>query len=631
MRTRWLVPFWLIFLFLSGVLCAHGMAMDSLKNVAPDSLRKPIAADTLNRAAVPVTIDQWEPQSALFATGGDSLLQPVYRFGHLLYLNYTGLADVFRLQPAVQVYDFLEMGLPRYVAPLHRWPQQNKVFFEGLSINDPLNGMFNTRLLFPDALQAVCLGREGLSVRTARPTTGHGDMTLIPRVLNPEKPYTRLMYREGDFGYSDLDITFARRLGRKTVVQLGGINRDYDPNQYRGTHYRGRLTFIPAAHLLAVLTYRKSSENVTFFDRSNRYGGPYRRNEIWQWYAAELRHVDGQFKDDWRLGVLFNADQRKYRFIDSGVRFRLNYDRLLLHGRKVGRHGALTYQIAGQAQQVKAHGTVYDRAYTDSRFKLHSAVGLQLPDSLYFTIGSSGCYQWDQAFQFEPYVRLVWQRKKWALRGQIEHTARFPTLHERYFNYRQISGDRNLPVEQHENLSISADFIPASWNRSELTFTMHSVRNEILFNGTAFLRGGARRFAFVQARSVTRFYKFELHAGGQTGLAGQLLGPNYSAYAQLRYHDRWIHGHLIVDAIGTVRYFGPFKNIAFQPYAERFYRLPGQDGGFFLLSYKIVGTVKDARLFMEMDNPLGWQYRFIDGYSEIYRRVRFGVSWVLWN
>ncbi len=611
---------------------AQEFSADSLPAPVPDSLRRLSESDSVRPRSVPMRIGQWPVLNDGYFSAKDSLLAPAFRFKDLLFLNYTGLADVFRLQPGVQVYDFLEMSLPRYVAPLHRWPQQNTVECEGIILNDPLSGMFNTRLFFPDALQFVRLSDWSGGAHGMFPVVGQSaDMTLVTRALNPEEPYSRIMYREGDFGYSDLDITFARRLGEKYLIQLGGINRDYDPNFYRGTHYRGRLTFAPANRYLAFLSYRKSSENVTFADRYGLWGGPFRRNEVWEWYAAELKHLTPDLKEDWRIGMFFDDARRHYRFASNTLHSRLGFNRLVLQARKKGHYRKFSYETTGQAQQVQAWGSVYDRLYTDSRLTLQSMVGLSLPDSLFLAAGSALRYQWDQALQWEPYLRFWWMFNNGSLRLKVAHRARFPTLHERFFNFQQIKGKRSLPVEEHEDLTIAAQIDPVPWIQNSLSLTLHAVRNEILFNGTAFFKGRARRFVFAQTQSAARFYKFQMCGGGQIGLSGTLLGPRYSAFAQLRYHDRWIHGHLIVDATGTIQYWGPFKNIAYQPYAEYFYRLPGEKEGVWILTFKIVGTVKDAHLFMEMDNPFGWSYQIIDGYPEIYRRVRFGVSWVLWN
>ena len=47
--------------------------------------------------------------------------------------------------------------------------------------------------------------------------------------------------------------------------------------------------------------------------------------------------------------------------------------------------------------------------------------------------------------------------------------------------------------------------------------------------------------------------------------------------------------------------------------------------------FKIVGTVSDAEIFMEMDNLLEQEITYINGYSRDLTRVRFGVNWIMWD
>lgn len=576
-------------------------------------------------------LDQWPAEATFKTISTDSLLEPTFRFKDLIYLNYNGLADVFRLRPDVQIFDFLEMGLPRFVSELHLWPQQTRFVFDDFSVNDPTNGMFDTRFLYPDPLHLVALfGQNESTLHTDIPQKA-GTIGFYSRLLNPQEPYTRIMYREGDFGYTDLDITFAERIGAKTLLHLGGINRDYSPNNYRGTHYRGGLIRQLTPHLLGTFRYQKSSENVSFFDVYGSEFGLFRYNEVWEMFRAKLLHVTDALKNDWQIRALFNNSRRKYRFSEADLRSRLRFDRFIVQAVKNWDWKRVAFRTLGEVLQDKTWGSVYHRKYTDSRFKIQTVGAFRLPDSLQMIFNTALRYQWGQPLQLEPEIDLLWQKSLLAFHLNASRYARFPSAHERFFDFEGISGQRVLRPESHQVLHAGVDLAPVRWNQTKISFIYHAIANEILFNGKTFFNGDDRHFAFGMVQSAVRWYKFGFRFGAQMGMAGSLLGPQYSGFAQMRYHDRWIHGHMIVDATGKVQWYGPGKNIAYQPYAERFYRASGQSDGFYLLSYKIVATVKDAHLFMEMDNPLGLRYQIIKGYPEWYRRVRFGVSWVLWN
>ncbi len=608
-----------------------GTLLRAQQTVPLDSLtKKPVVAaspDSLGRASLPRAISLIDTMMVQ----DDSLASPVFQFSDLLRLNYNGLADVFRTDPGMQGFDFLEMGLPRFVSALHLWPQQTRFVLDDLVLNDPLTGMFNTRLLYPDALQRVVIAGRTLSARSPRLPQAAGTVRLESRELNPEKPYTRIMYREGDFGYTDLDITFAERLGQNTLLRLGGINRDYDPNNYRGTHYRGSLLRQLTPHVLGSFSYRKSSENVYFRDVYGTQFGAFRYNEIWEYFKAEVQHVNDSLKTDWAVRAWFNDTRRQYRYLSDNSRTRLRFDRLVLQGEKRGAWRQITWRSLLRTSQVRAWGSVYDRQYTDSRVNWQTTATVLADDSLRVTAQTALRFQWGQPVQVEPALQVLWNMGRFLLHASASRYARFPSLHERFFSYRGITANRNLAPETHRVLQADAAWMPTTWSRLKGALHFHAVSNEIGFNGQNFFDRGSRDFTYAVGQAAFRWFKFDVRLGGQLKIAGTTIGPQNSGFAQLHYRDRWIHGHMRVDAVGTVRWYGARKNVAYQPFAERFYRLPGQNDGFVVLSYKVVATVKDAHLFMEMDNPLATQYTIINGYPELYRRVRFGVSWVLWN
>ena len=107
------------------------------------------------------------------------------------------------------------------------------------------------------------------------------------------------------------------------------------------------------------------------------------------------------------------------------------------------------------------------------------------------------------------------------------------------------------------------------------------------------------------------------------------LAPSRSIWLQARYHDTWFNGALITDAIGNIYWYDRTDAIHFNPIVERFYWSDDYNGAYYMLSYKLTATIKSAQLFIAMDNPLAWEYSIIKGYSEYYRRIRFGLNWVL--
>ena len=145
-----------------------------------------------------------------------------YQFDDLINLNYTGFADIFRHQLEFQIFDFLRPGFPRFVARNNLLPHQTDIYLNGFVLNDPMHGMYNTHMISLDGLQEVD-NRTGLTMY------GYNNgINLRPRAINSiEEPYSRIMFRQGDYPYTDLDIDFSRKLSDNISINAGGINKLY--------------------------------------------------------------------------------------------------------------------------------------------------------------------------------------------------------------------------------------------------------------------------------------------------------------------------------------------------------------------------------------------------------------------
>ncbi len=545
----------------------------------------------------------------------------VFEFNDLIYLNYQGLGDVFKLRPETQLYDFLEMGLPRFASQLNLWPQQSALFLEGFRLNDPTHGMFNLRFLFPDALQ-----RGGSFAVNTQP-----GFRFFKRQIFNKQPYTRIMYREGDFGYTDLDITFARHIGARTAIQLGGINRDYGLNGYRATHYRAALTRQMGQNRFAQFFYRKSSENVDYVDYYGMDVGRFRYNEVWENARLQLLKMVDSTITDWKIAFSVSDTRRQYRFFEQNLISKIRFDRWALQAEKFWNWKESVLHARMESYQERSWGNVYFSRHIDSGVNFSSDFKGPFLQKVEGHVGLNLQYRKGDGVQVNPQLELIWKPSVWQGRLTLLKMSRFPTVHERYFRFASFRGAGSLTAEDHWRAQVSFGMAPSTENAVMVGLVFHRVQNEILLRGANFTQGADRNFAFWWTRAKYRIYRFELFAGGQAALSGQLLGPRYAGVLGMHYRDRWYKKRLLLEMSAIFRYTGRQNQLAYQPYAERFYLTGGENGDWSVFDFKATATVKDARFFMEIDNVLGLQYQIIRNYPELYRRFRFGISWVLWN
>ena len=87
----------------------------------------------------------------------------IYAFRHpeeksLLYRN---MSDIFRQQPFWFNYSFMESGRPVYISSVNSYPHQTSFYYNGVIMNDPIHGMFNSQYIPVNFIRNVQLSTAG--------------------------------------------------------------------------------------------------------------------------------------------------------------------------------------------------------------------------------------------------------------------------------------------------------------------------------------------------------------------------------------------------------------------------------------------------------------------------------------
>ncbi len=588
--------------------------------VAPDSLKT-----EFRQKPKPKPVFVMEPVQYNLAATGDSVQTAVYRYEDNIHIAYNGFADAFRNEALFHVFDFLEMGEPRYVSALHLLPGQTNVYYEGHLQNDPISGLYNTRFLSLDALKSV-------EASPFQNISGNGfdNVNVKGRLQNPEKPYTRLMFRQGDFGFTDLDIQFARQLNKHTSLQLGGINKLNDINRYHGVIYRTALNWQPTPNIFSRTVYRANREHMylpSVYPLDRRWHKE-ERDELFQdltWYTDSTKQERWHFKAGVSGTKRKNASAAdsfkvKYRFL----RAEFSVDRNL-------KTGPLEWLVGLSAWQNRVWGSALSKDFTDSGMEGFLSARMHFLKSVYV----QPVLRWNSLYGANAFltsaVTAGYDGSGVKLNAQYRKERRRPNRSELSFAYAPYFGNRFLKEERMQSLIASAEVLFSPNFKLSAEAGSRNLENEIVFDKPTFRNSAGRAFTYFSAKASWRSAKFRVASGGQISNGTRLLAPPKSAWLSAGWHSVWLKGALIIDAMGSVNLYDRRNNVSFDPLTEHFYRDGTQSDGRLFFSYKLVATVRDAQLYMAMDNPLGSEYQIISGYPELYRRVRFGFNWDLWN
>ncbi|HHJ51578.1 MAG TPA: hypothetical protein ENJ89_00160 [Caldithrix abyssi] len=594
---------------------------------APDSLTAAGVADSLAAPPAPAKITL-HPFNESFSPidAHDSSAADIFRFSDLIRLNYAGCGDVFRFSPLFRVTDFNDPGLPRFVSGLNLYPRQTGLYFEGYPLNDPVNGLYNLRFISPDAIRRIEAGTAPLT----RDASAQG-VDFIARSLTPKEPYTRLMYREGDFGYVDLDIEFAKRYGDRLGVQLGGINKYYDPLGYHGYAFRGIIHSQISARLYARTRFLLNRELVRFIPRTGSYltrRREERDDAVQDFFFRDADSASGF----WQVRVAASSSRRHLsETLSDAFNLFVNFDRYDFSLRRRWRRASWQLDQRVAWYQNRVWGNTFYRRYVDSGFSTHHALDWRFGNSLRISPALELAYREGFDPLILPAFNLQWGSNTIAVKGSFSRNMRFPNRNELSFSRPHLIGNAHLLPEIFTVSQAEFAWRPAQAWHFAVQVGHQKIEREITFTDTTFNNGASRAFDFISFRAEYEFSKFKLQTGGQANNSTPAISPPASFWLRLGYHDAWLNGKVIIDANAYLTWRRDHLLLDYQPQLEYFYLSNRHSGSYWLTGFKIVATVKTAQIFLAMDNPFATQYQIVYGYPEYYRRTRVGVNWVLWN
>ena len=562
----------------------------------------------------------------LFGTS-DSMRHLAFTQTDIIHINYNGFADVFRNKALYQVFDFIEMGQPRYVSALHLMPHQTAMFYEGHLLNDPLSGLYNTRFLALDAVETV----EGSAFANGLSTNGQSLLNGINvngRFQNPESPYSRLMFRQGDFGFTELDIQFARKMNDQLSIQLSGINKYNDLNNHHGVNYRGTINYQFSPMISSRTTYKINDEELSIFnyDSLSSFAYKERRDELLHdltWYC------NSQKTERWHLKAGFTGNRRSNTQAEDSIKVKYRFERMQFSVDRNLKTGSMDWLAGMSLFQNQVWGNALSKDFTDSGADGFISLNYPMFNAFYLKPVLRWQYLYGESTFFTPSLNLSYNYKSGInLNAIYRQDIRRPNRNELSFSYASYRGNNQLKAERMNSLIASAEMKLLDKIQFSMESGYRKIENEIVFSNPTFYNDEERSFAYFSIKTQWQAKLFNLSLGGQASNAEILLAPKNSFWLRAGYHDMWLNGALTIDASGTMYGYNSNNTIHYNPVVERFYWTSDQTNPYLLFSYKIVVTVKDAQLYVAMDNPLSTEYEIISGYPEFYRRVRFGFNWV---
>jgi outer membrane cobalamin receptor len=568
----------------------------------------------------------------------DSSDYEVYRYSTQKSIIFTDLGSIFQYQPLWFVYDLQEMNRPTYVAMLNKYPHQNSIFYNTVLMNDPVHGMYNLQYLSVDFTRFIEAGTASQNLQNFMYTADE-KIAVTSAHRHTPAAWTKILYKQGNFGYTDLDISFVKPVSKNVALQLGGFSRQYDGSiingDHRGYNFRGELTwqYSPRLYFSTQFYLGRERSGMTSYDINLDFPYP-RFAEDRDDYFFDLTWLPRDSTNQRLHLVLYNGYtyRRVKDYYNRGYQIKTHINRYGLDANYNFCIKQMNFLVGAGTLLPRVSGTAFKKNYFPSTFNTYGMLKLPLKKKLDLEAAAQIATANGFNPRLQPFFSLSFKPDSNQNMGlEFAQSVRFPTLDERYFNFDTLFGNPHLQPEEHRSASLKYSLRLAARWKIQLTGGACWIRNEIGWREPNFYNAGSRDFYYLALRNDYSFWKIDLQTGGQYTLADLYLTSRSSIWLSGHFFQKLLKGALLLDAYGTVLYFDRHRNINFDQRLDRFYLTDGYEQGYYVLNWRVVATVKEAEIFAEAENALSGEYEVINGYREFFIRFRFGVNWILWD
>lgn len=289
---------------------------DSLvQDMADDSLSHLNADSTATDSVIP------PPPLFDFRQEPDHFLKGLYRDStFIIGSRYVSFGDIFDWMPGGYLYNLGSAGQLAYTSMFGGPPGEMILEYDGLNLNNPLNGFADFNLLPTESM-----GHAGILHSSHKP---YGYMPIgqsfhfKSRTIADNPIRSQVGYRTGYYNYNDVDIRLGIKSSQKFWLDLGGVMRGYTGiranEAYSGTKVNARVNRRFGSYWLAryVALFNLRDVEVPF-------PGVLRNEPDYTYPTQKDRRTDHaiilQYKDNFQTTLQYTKFENKQRASDRNV------------------------------------------------------------------------------------------------------------------------------------------------------------------------------------------------------------------------------------------------------------------------------------------------------------------------
>jgi outer membrane cobalamin receptor len=567
----------------------------------------------------------------------DSSRYEIHRLSQEKKLIYMDMSDIFRSQPLWFDFDLIEPGRPAFISLTNTYPHQTSLFLGGTVMNDYLQGSYNTQFI---PLNYIQFAEKDYTIGGLQNYSLWSGSTIhiTPHSIHTQRPWTKILYKQGSYGYSDVDIHFEVPFSSTFAVQLGGKNSGFDGlfqgSGFDGQNYRAEVTwqYSPQWYFRGQMFLNRNKVGLAAFDPELEFGIPAIRENRDDYFLDVTWVQNDSLRQRLHLLFYYSNYWRKYTETTSNFIFNTYSERYGLDANYNFLFGTNELLVGASTLLSKIWGDPFNGGFTSPALNAYGKLKIPLTSNMHLRAALQAAYIKDFDISLLPNAGLdIFLSQNSNLSVDLTNGQRVPNVTERFFDFDTLYGNNSLTPETYS--TINGKFYYAQINKWHLKIDAgyHRIENEIVWKDSVFLNQNSRDFMFCGVEGLLRIWWFDFTLAGQYTFADVNLTPTSSIWGEAHFNWVLLNGALIVDAIGTLTWYDKHQAIKYHPKLDRFHTGLGITESFLTLSWKIAATFQSAHVFFEMDNALQETYEIVSGYTDFYRRFRLGINWTLWD
>lgn len=561
------------------------------------------------------------------------------------------LQDFMLAQPAVQALDFGTLG---QISPLvihGASPSESAVLLNDLPFDDPIVGMMNPFQVPVNLIGSeTYLGPGDFAPFGFQALGGTLQASTFP--YEPNHAYSKVFFRAGDWGYSDLGAIFIVPVNPEVQISIGGNRQEFEGfisgggQDHTGTRMYAKVAFRPRENVtLSYLFHRNRDKNgvpAPFAPEFVPLPTNPKREELRFEHRLSLESGDLQKSRHRFLLRLTVSSLRQKAFSGSS---RLFNHRDLAYGAALQQDFVFGHHRFAVGGNLRIFDLTSDKLgdHTDAFGYVFLRDDLRLAPAWRFAVQARVEKQRDFAAAVTPSVKLSYrpgENLEFYWGGQ--RAKRYPSFSERfwpdstYFGRETLQEETGLNSQAGLRLTDGGSLLHVAVFQNHVSDWIAPGRNFASSQVNELSNAGSRNIYGVDVK-----LRWEYGRGGQMGLTGSYLHvqendlkkklqvPEWTAYAYLEYGHSFFDKYVFIKARIDGRFFGRRYGLS--------YRNDSRFGSFVRLDPDVVvdGKLslifKDAKLVISQENMFDRQYELVPGFLMPVRTLRFGVEWEFWD